>query len=768
MAEKEFSVIGKPTPMIDAPEKVRGAAEYAPDIVHPRMLIGKVLRSPHAHARIRQLDSSRARRLPGVKAVLTIDDIPQVKWGHENNDQTTLAKDKVRFVGEEVAAVAAVDEATALEALELIEVAYEPLPYVLDPVEALEPGAPLLHEEWPGNLAWETRINRGDVEAGFREAAAVYEDTFRTTFQYQAFMEPIGSVASVDSTGKVTVWASTQAVYFTRSRIAKSLGVPESRVRVIQPYVGGGFGGKLNDEPNAQICALLAVATGRPVKLINTRTEEFLASRPRVPAVVHIKAGVRKDGTICAKDSDIISDNGAYTGRGAKIMNVTAMRIDNAYRMQNVRARARLAYTNKLPSGAFRGLGNPQKIFPFESALDHLAEQIGMDPVEIRLVNAIQQGETSVHGWKMGSCGLAECIKFVSQSSGIRKNRERAIKGGAKRRGIGIADAIHVSGNRHYTNWDGASATVKMNQDGRVNLIISEGDIGQGASTVLSLICAEEMGLRLPDIEVSKPDTDLTPICMGAFASRVTLVAGNAVKKAAAQARLNLLEAAGELMEVDPVDLDIREGVISVRGVPERQMSIPDVCKNGLFRQGGDLISVSASVDNPTEMADESRYGNVSPGYTFCSQAAEVEVDTETGQVEVVGFWVADDVGRTINPLTAEGQIQGAVMQGMGFAIYENWFVDAGQVMNGNFADYTLPKASCLPRKVESALVETIEPNGPFGAKGASETAIDPVAAAIGNAIYDAIGVRITSLPFTPEKILAAMAGKEKSAGGAF
>lgn len=761
MIEKEFSVLGKPTPMVDGPVKVRGAAEYAPDIVLPRMLIGKVLRSPHAHARIRAIDVSLARRHPGVKAVLTIDDIPQAKWGHENNDQTTLAKDKVRFVGEEVAAVAAVDEETALEALDLIRVDYEPLPYVLDPLEALGPGAPQLHDGWPGNLAAETHIARGDVEAGFREAAAVYEETFRTTVQYQAFMEPIGSVAAVDPTGKVTVWASTQSVYFTRSRIAKALGASESRVRVIQPFVGGGFGGKLNDDPNAQLCALLAVAAGRPVKLVNTRTEEFLASRPRTACVIRIKLGVRKDGTICAKETDIVTDNGAYTGRSAKIMNITAMRMDNAYRMQNLRTRARLAYTNKLPTGAFRGMGNPQMIFPFESALDHLAGRIGMDPVEIRLVNAVRTGDVSVHGWRIGSCGLAECIRFVAEGSGIRDKRARAVNGGKTRRGVGIANAIHVSGNRHYTNWDGASATVKMNQDGRVNLIIGEGDIGQGASTVLTLICAEEMGLRLRDIEVSKPDTDLTPMCMGAFASRLTIVAGNAVKKAAAEAKKKLLEAAGEMMEADPADLEIRDARVFVRGAPDRGLSVAEVCKDGLFRQGGEPIAVSASVDNPTEMADPvTRYGNPSPGYTFCSQAAEVEVDTETGQVKVLGFWVADDVGRTLNPLTAEGQIQGAVMQGMGYAMYENWVVDAGQVVNGNFADYTLPKAECLPQRVESALIESIEPNGPFGAKGASETAIDPVAAAIGNAIYDAVGVRLTSLPFTPEKVLAALRAK--------
>ncbi|MFQ5693316.1 MAG: xanthine dehydrogenase family protein molybdopterin-binding subunit, partial [Nitrospinota bacterium] len=520
---------------------------------------------------------------------------------------------------------------------------------------------------------------------------------------------------------------------------------------------GGGFGGNNNDDTTAQICALLAVAAGRPVKLINSRTEEFLASRPRVPAVIRIKMGVRRDGTICAKETDVVSDNGAYTGRGAKIMNVTAMRIDNAYRMRNVRTRARLAYTNKLPTGAFRGLGNPQMIFPFESALDHLAERIGMDPAEIRLVNAIQKGETSVHGWKMGSCGLTECIEFVAEGSGIRRRRERTVGDGTRRRGVGMANAIHVSGNRHYTDWDGASATVKMNQDGRVNLIVGEGDIGQGASTVLSLICAEEMGLRLEDVEVSQPDTDVTPMCMGAFASRLTLVAGNAVRKAAAGARRKILEAAGELMEAEPADLEVREGRVFVRGAPERGVSVADVCRKGLFRQGGEPIAVSASVDNPTQMADESRYGNVSPGYTFCSQAAEVEVDTETGQVRVVGFWVADDVGRTLNPLTAEGQIQGAVMQGMGFAMYEDWVLDAGRVVNGNLADYTLPKAECLPERVESAFVESIEPNGPYGAKGASETAIDPVAAAIGNAIYDAVGVRITSLPFTPEKVLAAL-----------
>jgi CO/xanthine dehydrogenase Mo-binding subunit len=760
MSENGFTLLGKPHPMVDSPQKVLGAADYAPDLVLPGMLIGKLLRSPHAHARITRLDVSRARKLPGVKTVLTWDDIPQIKWGHENNDQTALACGKVRFMGEEVAAVAAIDEATALEALELIEVEYEPLPYVLDQIEALEPGAPHVHDEWPGNLAWETRLERGDVEKGWGEAAAVYEDTYRTPNQYLAFMETVGAVADVDVSGKVTVWPSCQSVYFARSRISKVLGIPESRVRVIQPYVGGAFGGKLNDDPNAQLCALLAIAANKPVKLCNTRTEEFLGTRPRVPAVITIKMGVRKDGTICAKETDIISNCGAYTGRSAKIMNVTAMRIDNAYRMRNLKTRARLVYTNRLPSGAFRGLGNPQMIFAFESALDHLAEQIGMDPVEIRLVNAIKTGETSIHGWKMSSCGLTECIRFVADGSRIVQNRARGAGGGVKRRGIGMANAIHVSGNRHYTNWDGSSATVKMNPDGRVNLIIGEGDIGQGASTVFSLICAEEMGLRIADIDVSKPDTDLTPMCMGGFASRLTMVAGNAVKKAAAEAREQILEAAAEQLEADRSDLEIREGIVHVKGAPERRLTVGEVCKDGMFRQGGIPISVSVAVDNPTEMADKNRYGNVSPGYTFCSQAAEVEVDIETGQVKILNFWVADDVGRTLNPLTVEGQIQGAVMQGMGYAMYENWILDAGQVVNGNFADYTLPKAECLPEKVHSALIETYEPNGPYGAKGASETAIDPVAAAIGNAIYDAVGVRIKSLPFTPQKVLTALRGK--------
>ena len=766
MSETAFTFLGKPHPMVDAPAKVCGEADYAPDIVLPGMLIGKVLRSPIPHGRIRKLDVSRARSLPGVKSVLTWDDIPQIKWGHENNDQTALAAGKVRYVGEEVAAVAAVDEATALEALEQIDVEYEPLPFVLDQVEALEPGAPLINEDWPGNLAWETRIERGDMDKGWSEASAVYEDVYRTTNQSQAFMEPIGSVADVDHLGKVTVWASCQSIYFARARIAKVLGVPESRVRVIQPFVGGGFGGKLSDDPNAQIGALLAIASGKPVKLCNTRTDEFLGSRPRLPAVIRIKMGVRQNGTLCAKETDIVASAGACTGRSAKIMNVTAMRIDNAYRQQNLRTRARLVYTNRLPTGAYRGLGNPQMIFPFESALDHLAEQIGMDPVEIRLVNAIREGETSIHGWKMSSCGLTDCIDFVAKESGIRERRNRGGLNGVKRRGIGMADAIHVSGNRHYTNWDGASATVKMNQDGRVNLIIGEGDIGQGASTVLSLICAEEMGLRIPDIDVSQPDTDLTPVCMGAFASRLTLVAGNAVKKAAAEAKGQVLEAAGELLEVDPGDLDIREGIVSVQGAPDRKISIGEVCKDGLFRQGGLPILVTTAVDNPTEMADKNRYGNVSPGYTFCSQVAEVEVDTETGQVKVLGFWVADDVGRTLNPLTAEGQIQGAVMQGLGYAMYEDWILDGGRVINGNFADYTLPKADCLPDRVTSALIESIEPNGPYGAKGASETAIDPVAAAIGNAIYDAVGVRIRSQPFTPQKILSALQASDSNESG--
>ncbi len=753
-----LSLIGRPTPALEAPAKVQGLADFVTDLQLPGMLHGAVLRSPHPHARIVRVDTSKAARVNGVRAVISGRDIPKVRWGHDVQDQSALALDRVRFVGEEVAAVAAVDEHAAREALEKIRVEYDPLPAVFTIDEAMAEGAPRLQEDIPDNIPQAKKLRRGDPDGGFMMSEAVYENVFETAMQYQGYMEPIGTVADVSPTGRITVYAGVQTIFACRERVAGALGIPLSRVRVIQPHMGGAFGGKLVDEPNASLAALLARAAGRPVRLVNNRTEEFRAARPRVPIRIRIRMGASSEGKLLAKDSDILGDAGGYCGRCMRVLNNTLVRMDNCYRIPAVQARARAVYTNHLPTGSFRGMGNPQMAFAHEACLDHLADSLGMDPVEIRMKNAIQEGDTSIHGWKITSCGLSGCIRKAAEISGWKENRGTPDRrdGPHKLRGLGIACAVHVSGNRSHGDWDGANAEIRIREDGRAHLVIGEGEIGQGANTVLAMIAAEAIGLPLDHIDLSPADTDLTPLGYGARASRLTFVAGNAVLRAAEKVKTEIVNLAADVLEASPEDLEIRDGKVSVSGSGEKAVTVETLIKDSLFRPGWEPIVASATYDPPSAIPDESRYGNVSGAYTFTAQIAEVEVDTETGCVEVLRLVAADDIGRPINPLTAEGQVEGGVIQGMGWALFERIIFDGGEVINGSLGDYLLPKAEGSPR-VETVLVETDDPVGPFGGKGGSETPIDPTAAAIANAVYRATGARMTTLPITSEKMLGAL-----------
>ena len=414
--------IGRPTPTLESPAKVRGRADFVTDLRLPRMLFGCVLRSPLPHARIAGLDTAGAVRVRGVRAVLTGRDIPPVRWGSQVKDQTALAMDRVRFSGEEVAVVAADDEDAAREAIERIRVDYEPLPAVYTIDEALAEGAPQLHEGGPGNVAARRTLRRGDPDEGLRRSAAVYENVFETSMQYQGYLEPIGTLADVDASGRVTLYAAVQNLFPCRERVAKALEVPVSGVRVIQPHVGGAFGGKMADEPNAILAALLARAAERPVKLVNLRPEEFRAARPRVPVRIRIRVGAAADGKILAKETHILGDAGAYCGRSMSVLNNTCVRMDNCYRIPAVSADARSVYTNHIPTGSFRGMGNPQMVFALEACFDHLAGELGIDPLQFRLRNAVREGDTSVHGWEINSCGLSECIRKAAGIAGWAKS----------------------------------------------------------------------------------------------------------------------------------------------------------------------------------------------------------------------------------------------------------------------------------------------------------------------------------------------------------
>ena len=760
------SIIGARIPQVTARTKVSGTAQYAGDLKMAGMLHGKVLRSPYPHARIISIDTSRARALKGVKAVLTGEDTPTRMWGSARKERRILAAGKVRFAGEEVAAVAAVSDEIARDALELIRVEYEELPTLLDPFSALEPDAIEIHDG-TGNIAYETHVDRGNVDKGFESAAAIYEATYEMPPQYPGYLEPMGTLAAVDGDGRITVWAPTQSVFMSRSRLAEALDVPHSRVRFIQTMTGGAFGAKAVEDANTPIAALLALKTGKPVRLVNTRLEDFLGAPTSMGATVWLRMGVSKEGLIVAKDSMIIGNNGAYTGLASHVIHVTSMRSDSMHRIENVRARGKLVYTNHIPSGAFRGFGGQQMAFPLNSHLTMLAEKIGMDPVEMQLRNAIQTGDTSVHGWVMRSCGLSDCIKQSTEAIGWadkRDSNKSASHTGAIKRGLGVAAGIHVSANRQLGNWDGSTAVVKMNEDGRVTLLSAESDMGQGATTMMAQVCAHELGIPISHVTVSQPDSDVSPFGIGAIASRVTIIAGNAVRMAASEAREKLFAVVAEKLNVQASELQVENGAIVVKNNREQFVSLPDAVRLHLFRHGGEGVYAKATYDPPTVMADKNYYGDVAPAYSFAAQAVEVEVDTETGQVRLVQSYTSDDCGKALNPMAVHGQTSGATAQSTGWALYENLDFQDGRLMNGNFADYNMPTANSVPT-LQSGIIESNDPNGPYGAKGASETAILPGAAAIANAVYDAIGVRINSLPITPEKVLAAL--REKRNEGA-
>lgn len=747
------STLGRDTPQVTARAKVLGRAQYAGDIQVAGMLHGKVLRSPYPSARIVRINTTAARALPGVKAVVTGEDAPLTPWGVHHKERHILAKGRVRFAGEEVAAVAAVTEEIARDALDLIEVEYEELCPLLTPEAAL--AAPGLRDG-RDNVAHEIRFERGDVEAGFASAHLVHEETYTTHAQYPGYLEPMATVAMVDPDGRLQVWTSTQSVFLARARLASALELSVSRIRVIQTTVGGGFGGKMVEDANNLIAGLLALKTGMPVRLVNNRLEDFLACCSSLPERITLRLGMDREGLIVAKDVRIVAECGAYSGLSNEVMHVTAMRSDNMHRLQNVRSHATLVYTNNPPHGAFRGFGGSQMLFALNSHIHTMAERLGLDPVVIHQRNAIGRGETTVHGWQIGSTGLLECIDQCTEAIGWAGKRARPPESGARRRGVGMAAAMHVSGNRTIGNWDGSTVVLRINEDGRVHLLSGESDMGQGAMTMLSQVVAHELDIPLAHVHISLPDTDSAPFCIGSLASRVTMSGGNAAIVAARAARDQLFALAADLLGVAVDALEIAAGTVRVRDNPTQQRTLAELARQHIWRHGGEGMLVTGSWDAKTVMHDDQMFGNVAPAYSFAAQAVEVEVDTETGRVRVLDSFVSDDCGKAFNPLAVHGQSNGAAAQAIGWALYEQLQLEDGRLANGNFADYNMPTSDALPM-LRSGIVESHEPNGPHGAKGASETAILPGAPAIANAVYDAVGVRITDLPITPQKVLAAL-----------
>jgi CO/xanthine dehydrogenase Mo-binding subunit len=756
---EQYSVVGRRVHRVEGFDKVTGEAKYIADIALPGLLIGKILRSPYPHARILRIDTSRAERVRGVRAVVTAEDTIKRPWGAFFADQYILSVGKTRYVGEEVAAVAATDADAAEEALDLIDVEWEPLPAVFDAEEAMQEGAPLIHEDKERNIAMTMEIERGNIEQAFAESDLIVEDTFQSMPQWHCAIETIGSVAEYAPGGKYTIYMNTQTLFNARYRIAAALGVRETDVRIIQSAVGGGFGGKSCDDNNALVAAVLARRARKPVKIINTREEEFLAgSRPRVFMKIDVKLGFKKDGRIRAKQTRIIADNGAYSAKAPAITGVAAMRHDTCYRYTDVKTQAYLVYTNKIPTGAFRGFGNPSAEWAVEQAIDKGAHQLGIDPIEIARINAAEPGYVSPHGNRVTSCELRQCVDMVEKMIDWKKKRAEK----KPNTGLGLACTVHVSGKRHFGDYDGSSATIKINEDGKALILSGEGECGQGVYTAMCQIAAEELGVPVEDVEMSQADTDLTTFCLGAFASRLTYVSGNAVKNAAAKVKEQLFEQAAEMLEADPADLVSRDGKIYVKGAEQKALTVGDVARARLFRHGGAPIVGSGSFDADSVLPDKTRFGNESGAYNYGVQAVQVEVDPETGQVKVLEYVIASDCGTVIYPIGAEGQVEGGLAQGLGYALTEGLRFDEGRPLNPNFSDYRIPSMRDMP-PLKHAFAESYEPTGPFGAKGLGELNMDPTAAVISNAIFDAVGVRIKTLPITPEKILKAIKEKHTS-----
>jgi 4-hydroxybenzoyl-CoA reductase subunit alpha len=730
------------------------------------MLRGKILRSPYPHARILHIDTRRALRLPGVKAVVTGRDTLGVRFGvlatvAKLMDRQPLAVDRVRYIGDEVAAVAAVDEETAEEACSLIQVEYEPLPAVLDPLRAMEAGVPQLHDHAPNNISKRHVFECGDVEGGFREAFHVREDRFSTQAVTHAPLEPHTCLAQYDSCGKLTLWTSTQSPYFVQQDLAKTLGLPANRVRVIKPCVGGGFGGKSDGMDALDFCAaLLSMRTGHPVRMAYSREEELLITRRRHPMFIELRTGVRKDGTLVARQCRAILDGGAYNSWGPTTTILCCNWNFLPYRLTNYRYEGLRVYTNKPPGGAMRGHGAPQIHFAVESQLDMLAADLGMDPLELRLRNALETGDANPNGFQIVSSAFRDCLLKAAEAAGWKEKWGKL----PPNRGIGIGCSGFVCGAAFPVRPTPAAlsaANIRLSEGGKATLFTGAVDTGQGADTVLAQIAARTLGIPVEDVEVVSADTELTPIDMGNYSSRTTMLAGNAVKNAALDLRRKMLEAVAERLEARPQDLAVEGGRIFVRGSPARSISFAEGVEVAYRARGGQALMGEGAYNPPP--------GRISSSFSFTVQVAEVEVEPDTGQTRLLGLTAAHDCGMAINPIAVEGQLQGSVNMGLGYVLAEDLPSEAGQTLASSFLDYRLPTAAETP-SVLTVDVEQPDPEGPLGAKEAGEGTVGPTAPAIANAIFHATGARIRKLPMTPEVVGEALAklkdGSRKSRGG--
>ena len=753
MATSEPRVVGKSLPRMDGAGKVTGTAVYAADFALPGMLVGKVFRSTEPHARIVRVDTARARALPGVRAVMTAADVPDVRYGGALKDETVFARGKVRYVGQPVAAVAATTREAAEAALAAIEVVYAPLPAVLDLDAALAPGAPLIHEEWAsytaipilhrdGNVCNRARIVVGDVERGFEEADRIFEHRFRTGMVHQGYTEPRAAVAAWDSSGQVTVWSNTQLPFEVQNTLAEILQMAPSKIRVVVPGIGGGFGGKLRVGVE-HFAAFLAKATGRPVKVITTSEEELTAAYPRQGTVVELKTGVTKDGRITAKAGRIWFDTGAFAGSGPGVASVATLVLAGPYKIPNLHLEGFAVYTNKTNCGSFRAPSGPQANFAVESQIDIIADALGLDPLELRLKNIVREGDEGPTGQVLNAVGLEECLRKAAAA--IAWNDRRP----ARWRGKGLACGW-------WTTTGGSSGVyVKINPDGTVALNTGAAEIGTAALTGAAQVLAEELGVDLADINVVSADTFSTPFDFGAQGSRTAFAVGNACRAAVDDLKRRVFALAAAQLGVEPEACRLADKHVLADG---KRISLADLAR--LSQQtGGGLIAQGTFIAPPTAYDSKRVDGHVYPAFhspSFHAHAVDLSIDPETGDVTIHKYVVAQDVGFAMNPTYIEGQIEGGVAQGLGQALSEEIVYENGHVLNPNLTDYKMPTTLDMPR-VETILVQHPSLVGPYGAKGVGEPPNIEPPAAVANAVASATALRLTSLPITAEHIALAL-----------
>ncbi len=775
----KLDYVGLRIPRRDGPDKVTGRAAYTVDIKLPGMLVGRILRSPYPHARILNIDTSRAEVLKGVKAVITARDTAGVKHGFVETpryppDQDPLATDRVRFVGEEVAAVAATDPYVAEEALNLIHVDYEPLPAVFDPEEAMQPGAPEIHPTHPkvteplANIGGKTETAWGDIEAGFAEADYVREDRFESHLRTHGYLEPQITVASYEPGGKLNVWTSSMGPFIKRAKLARTLGLPFSSVRVQKAYVGGAFGGKVDLFSHEFCAALLSMKAGRPVKIEASREEIFTAYRHGQPLIVELKTGVKKDGTLLAQQFRVINNSGGYRGSGVVIIFLAWGFSMIPYRIPNLKYEGYAVYTNNPIRGPQRGHGAPQVRFAIESQLDAIAEELGLDPIEIRLKNARKTGEQLPNGDNVHNFGLQECIQKAAEHTQFLEKYGQGRKASPGddpiRRGIGIGVSAYMGGTLIYPNT--SSVVVKMNDDGTATLLTGSLDIGQGAETILCQIVAEELKIPVEEIQVIAADTETTPIDIGAWISGNAYVTGNATRVAATEVRRKLLDMAAEEMEANVEDLVLENKSVYVAGSPKRRVTYQQLIFSSIQKRRGDPIIGEGHWrtmrDEPFHPSLATTKGRWTENYAADAQVAEVEVDIETGQARLVNAVTAHDCGFPINPMMVEGQIDGQISMALGHAFLEEVVMKEGQTLNPNWLEYRMPTIHEVADSEHiDVITEVYKKDAAYRTKEVGEGYVSGILAAIANAIYDATGVRLHSTPFTPEKILRGL-GKIK------